>query len=244
MFRLALCHAIDQTYLDNMASSLDLRFDVLSNMAGGCYVRLTFTNKGRFAISSGKWKIYFNTLREMSHSANPLGSNPKKVTVSHINGYLHQLTPTKHFPNLLPGSDVQVDLSAKGAIVAKTDVMPNWYVAARGLEPSIIESTKGESLSFVGSFNSASKWKRSALDMYNPFTPEERFKMNKIADLKRPGQLIIPTPLALKYLSTSKKVDLNSGQWNIVSHKGLDKEAQYLAGMVLKNSPVLQRILK
>ncbi|XP_078383598.1 beta-hexosaminidase-like isoform X2 [Oculina patagonica] len=212
-----------------MASSLDLRFDVLSNMAGGCYVRLTFTNKGRFAISSGKWKIYFSIIRAMSHDANPFASNLKKMTVAHIDGYLHKLTPTKAFPNLLPGRDVQVDLYAKGAIVAKTDVMPNWYVTARGLEPRIIESTKGESLKFVGSFDSASKWKRSPQDMYNPYTPEKRFKINNIADLKRPGNLIIPTPLVLKYLSASQTVDLNSGKWNIVAQRGLDREARYLA---------------
>lgn len=157
------------------------------------------------------------------------------MIVTHINGYLHKLTPTQYFPNLLPDRNVEVDLSASGAIVAKTDVMPNWYVVARGLEPRILESTKGESLKFVGSFNSASKWKRSAQDMYDPFTPEKRFKINNIEDLKRPGNLIVPTPLVLKYESKSQRVDLNDGEWNIVAHRGLDTEAQYLAGMFLRN---------
>lgn len=214
-----------------MASSLDLRFDVLSNMAAGCYVRLTFTNKGRFAISSGKWEIYFSTLRAMSHSSNVLGSNPKKMTVSHINGYLHKLNPTKNFPNLLPGGEEQIDLLAGGAIIAKTDVMPNWYVVARGLKPRIIESTRGESLTFVGPFDSESKWKRSPQDMYNPFTPEKRFKINDVADLKRPGNLITPTPLVLKYLSASQRADLNIGKWNIIANQGLDEEAHFLAGI-------------
>lgn len=218
-----------------MASSLDLRFDVVSNTGGNCYVRLTFTNKGRCTIRSSDWKIYFNTLRVMSQNINPLASSNSKMTVTHINGYLHKLTPTQYFPNLLPDRNVDVDLSASGAIVAKTDVMPNWYVVARGLEPRILESTKGESLKFVGSFNSASKWKRSAQDMYDPFTPEKRFKINNIEDLKRPGNLIVPTPLVLKYESKSQRVDLNDGKWNIVAHRGLDTEAQYLAGMFLRN---------
>ena len=168
----------------------------------------------------------------MSQSSNPLGSDAK-MTVSHINGYLHKLTPAKNFPNLPPGGGVQVDLLAGGAIIAKTDVMPNWYVAARGLNPRIIESTRGESLTFVGPFDSESKWKRSPEDMYNPFTPEKRFKINNVADLKRPGNLITPTPLVLKYLSASQRVDLNSGRWNIIANRGLDEEAQFLAGIGL-----------
>lgn len=219
-----------------MASSLDLRFDVLSNTElRGCYARLTITNKGRDTIKSGRWEIYFSSLRPMSHYVNPLSSNSKMV-VSHINGYLHKLKPNKYFPNLHPGRVVQVDLSIQNAIVAKTDVMPNWYVTAYGLEPRIIDSTKGESLKFVGTFNSASKWKRSAQDMYNPFTPEKRFEINNIADLKRPGHLIIPTPLVLKRVSDSQHVDLDSGRWSVVAHRGVEKEAQYLAGMFLKNA--------
>ena len=218
-----------------MASSLDLRFDVVSNVGGSCFVRLTFTYKGSSTIRSRHWKIYFNALKEMSQNTDPFGSSNLKMTVNHINGYLHELTPTQHFPNLLPDRKVEVDLSASGVIVAKTDVMPNWYVVAGGLEPRILDSTKGESLSFVGSFNSASQWKRSAQDLYDPFTPEKRYKINDIADLKRPGSLIFPTPLVLKYVSKSQRVDLNDGKWNIVAHRGLGKEARYLAGTFLRN---------
>lgn len=230
-----LCQAIDQAFLNNVASSLDLRFDVVSNTGGTCFVRLTFTNKGSSTIRSSDWKIYFNALREMRQNTDPFGSSRSKMTVTHINGYLHELTPTQYFPNLLPDRRVKVDLSASGVIVAKTDVMPNWYVVARGLEPRILESTKGESLKFVGPFNSASRWKRSAQDLYDPFTPEKRFEINDIADLKRPGQLIIPTPLVLKYVSKSQTVDFNDGKWNIVADRCLNTEAQYLAGMFLRN---------
>ena len=219
-----------------MASSLDLRFDVVSNMGGTCFVRLIFTNKGSSTIRSSGWKIYFNALRKMSQNTDPFGSASRsQMTVIHRNGYLHELTPTQYFPNLLPDRRVEVDLSASGVIVAKTDVMPNWYVVAGDLEPRILESTKGESLKFVGPFNSASKWKRSAQDLYDPFTPEKRFEINDIADLKSPGQLIIPTPLVLKYVSKSKRVDFNEGKWNIVAERCLDIEAQYLAGMFLRN---------
>ena len=214
-----------------MASSLDIQFDVISNMAEGCHIRLTFTNKGQDTITSGKWKIYFSSIKPISIRADPIVSRPTKITVSHINGYLHKMKPTKHFSNLPPDRKIKFDLSAQGAIAAKTDVMPNWYIAAPGLKPRIIKCTKGEQLRFVGAFDSPSKWKRYELDSYDPFTPKKRFDMNKIADLKEPGQLIIPTPLVLKNRNALKTVDLNDGEWIVVSEKDLEEEGQYLAGM-------------
>ena len=225
-----------------MAVSLDLRFDVLSNFAGGCFIGLTFNNKGHQVIKPGKWAIYFSSLRKLIQNTNRSTVDPRgKLTITHINGHLHKLEPTKHFSNLLPGKDVIFYLSTENAIVSKTDIMPNWYVAASTLEPRIILSTKGESLKFIGPFNTPSKWKRSPQDTYNPFTPEKRFKMNNIADIERAGNLITPTPLVAKILSSSKTVSLCSGTWSIVAQQGLKNEGRYLAGEYLAD-PSMHRI--
>lgn len=222
---------MDQSCLDNIAANLDLRFDVLSNRDGGCHIHLTFTNKGHRAISSNKWAIYFSSLRKFNEYTNRLVYSPKnELTITHINGYLHKMKPTKYFPNLLPGKDFKFYISAQGAIVSKTDVMPNWYVAARGLEPRIILSTKGEELKFVGAFNTPSKWKRSLADTYNPFSPEKRYEMNNIADLNRAGNLITPTPLVLKVVSKTQKADLRCGTWTVLARRSLASEGRYLAG--------------
>lgn len=227
-FDTVVCQAImDQSRLDNMAANLELRFEVLSNLVGGCQIRLTFTNNGHYAIHPGEWAIYFSSLRKINHIPNPYN----KMSVIHINGYLHKLKPA-NFPALLPGKNLKFYLSTQNAIVSKTDVMPNWYVAARGLEPRTILSTAGESLKFVGSFDTPSKWKRTAQDTYNPFTPGKRFKMNNIKDLNRAGNLITPTPLDVKIVSASQKVNLRHGTWKVVAQRGLANEGRYLAGML------------
>ena len=225
---------MDQLFLNNLATSLDLRFDVLSNLINGCQVRLTFTNKGPYAITSDRWTIYFSSLRKINNSFNP----KNKMTVSHINGYLHKLRPTRHFQTLLPGKHFKFDLNTQNAIISKTDVMPNWYVAARGLEPRIIQSTAGESLTFVGPFDTPSKWKRTAQDMYNPFTPEKRFNMNNIEDLNRATNLITPTPLVLNFESASQKVNLRCGNWDVIARRSLANEGRYLAGSLISIYPL------
>ena len=223
---LGLCQALDQSLLDNIATSLDLRFDVLNNLNGGCQVRLTFTNKGRRVINGDNWTVYFNSIRKITP-----GFTPRiKMAVVHIDGYLHKLTPTRHFPSLLPGKELKLDLKAEYSIVSKTDVMPNWYVVARGLEPRIIHSTAGESMKFVGPFDTPSKWKRSGQDMYDPFTPEKRFDNIKVNDIRKAGNLILPTPSALKVKSISQKVNVRCGNWNIIARRSLVNEGQYLAG--------------
>lgn len=227
-----VCQAMSQSSLDNIAASLDLRFELLSNFAAGSKIRLTFTNKGLRVIKSGKWAIYFTSPRKFNQrTTSSIEFDPKtKFTVTHIDGYLHKLKPTDYFSDLLPGKDFQFYLSNQNAIVSRTDVMPNWYIAARGLEPRIILSTKGESLKFVGPFDTPAKWKRSPGDAYDPFTPEKRFQMNNIADLKRVGNLIIPTPLVLNVLHPTETMSLSRGKWNIVAQRGLESEGRYLAG--------------
>jgi hexosaminidase len=66
--------------------------------------------------------------------------------------------------------------------VARTDVFPNWYLVAPGLEPRTVVNTAGESLDWVGDFDSENKWKRydykitgaEAHDRYDPFSPAVR----------------------------------------------------------------------
>lgn len=52
--------------------------------------------------------------------------------------------------------------------------MPNWYVWAEGLTSRDIESTQGDTLTFVGPFERPEQYQRYADDGWSPFTPESR----------------------------------------------------------------------
>ena len=221
-----MSHANYQSVIDYIANNLDLRFSVISNDQTNCRISLTFTNQGHEEISSGRWAIYFSHLRIFNQNFD----ESESIFVKHINGYLHRLQPTDKFKTLKTGKSAKYFLYAQSAMVAKTDIMPNWYVAADGLEPRIIRSTSGEDLNFVGSFDTCSKWKRSVMDTYNPLTPAKRYQINDIADRKAIRNVIIPTPLEINYLSSSQRVNFRQGSWHVVAKEILNSEAHYLAG--------------
>ena len=68
-----------------------------------------------------------------------------------------------------------IDLVIQFWTVSKSDVMPNWYVAAEGLEPRLVKSTADGNEDFIGDFSNQNQYKRYDFDEYNPFTPKERF---------------------------------------------------------------------
>lgn len=101
----------------------------------------------------------------------------------HINGCLHKFEPTEDFQSIEVNKEMKFEFLAQFWEVAITDVMPNWYIAAKGLEARVIQSTHGGNLSFVGPFDSKEKWKRSKDDLYNPYTTEQRYERDDIENL-------------------------------------------------------------
>ena len=230
---------MDQMTLDYIASNLDIRYDVLDNFQDtwrSYRVRMTLSNAGSKPIPNAPWAIYLCHIRviEPVHTKhNPNGyviPGSHGIKVTHINGCQHKFEPTASFPGLSGSESLLIDFDAENWDVARTDVMPNWYIAADGLQARTITSTAGEDLSFIGPFDAPNKWKRIASDKYDPYTPEKRYSINDIIDLKKPGQLIVPSPSEIIGLDETRKVNLRTGDWAIIAGKGLKNEAKFLAG--------------
>ena len=113
-------------------------------------------------------------------------------------------------------------------------MLPNWYVASEGPTalPRLIKSTSGESLKFVGSFDTMEKSIRGDEDIYRPFNPEQRFKRNRVTRLVAENR-ILPTPLTVQPLVPKTVLVVSSNNWNVVYRQELYNEANYLKGTVL-----------
>lgn len=96
--------------------------------------------------------------------------------------------------------------------------------------PRIIKSTSGEALTFVGKFDTTEKSVRGDDDIYRPFTPEQRFKRNRVARLLAENR-ILPTPLSVQPLLPKTVLIVASNNWNIVYGPELHNEASYLKGI-------------
>ncbi|KAJ8301462.1 hypothetical protein KUTeg_020449 [Tegillarca granosa] len=125
----------------------------------------------------------------------------------HVNGCLFRIEPLKNFKTLNKNDSVEI----------------------------IFKVLKADELSYVEAFDEPCKWKRfdyvldSGLkrqDKYNPWTPEVRFEHNKVEDLKKPGKLVIPTPL--KITTNGGNVSLSDGEWTVQADQGLDREINFL----------------
>lgn len=242
-FQLSLFSAfsqnLDQSTLDYIANYLGIRYDVIDNFQDtwkSYRVRMTLENAGSKPIPNGPWAIYLCHIRviEPAHTKhNPGGyviPGSHGIKVTHINGCQHKFEPTASFPGLAGFQSLVVDFDAENWDVARTDVMPNWYIAAEGLQARTITSTAGEDLSFVGPFDAPNKWKRITSDRYDPYTPQKRYSINDITDLKKPGQLIVPSPSDIIGLDETKKINLGTGDWSIIASAELRNEARFLAG--------------
>ena len=223
-----------------MSEFLQVRYDVRANKGVETDVRLTLKNIGNQRVEGGNWAIYFCSVRilEPNHYPYPEGLplGTSGLTVFHINGCLFRLQPNEQFKGIPPYyTSLVIDFIAGIWTVSRTDLMPKWYVAehgqSQGLQPKILLSTSSEDLTFVGDFDTASKWKRNPNDRYNPYTAHDRYNMYDIADLG-PSQTprVIPQPLHMTIDETSRKIDLSSGDWVVTYENGLQNEANMLVG--------------
>lgn len=164
---------------------------------------------------------------------------PGGLHLQHINGWLFQLRPIAAFLPLKKGDSLNIPFRGQYYSVARTDILPNWYIVAPGLTPKVIACTAGESLDFVAPFDAPCKWKRfdyvteskkHRFDFYNPFLPHLRFEKNLVRDLHKPGKVIIPTPLKMTIHDSFQPLEFDSRKWNVCSDSLFKREAEYLAG--------------
>ncbi|CAH1791531.1 unnamed protein product [Owenia fusiformis] len=234
--------SLTQRKLDYIADNLDITYEVVSNFKpnDATYTgKITLTNSGQKVITNDAWAIYFCHIKLIKESKiyhgnyidDPYGYTDPNTGAkwSHVNGCLFKLEPTTTFKNIAVGDSREISFIAGEWMVSRSDVMPNWYVAADGLEPRTIQSTVSEDLDFVSAFDSIEKWKRYESDKYDPYTPEKRFTINAVQDdIGAAQHLVLPTPVKVEVDATST-VSISTGDWAIVIKDNLHQEAKYLS---------------
>ncbi|KAJ8321567.1 hypothetical protein KUTeg_000882 [Tegillarca granosa] len=226
----------DQLLLNYIADHLEVRVDIVDNLNdnGQTFTqKIRIKNLGTKPIRSGTWSIYLDIIRlvEPSHYPYPDGYliQGSGMRIFHIGGSLYKLHPDPDtYRSILPNKEIVLEFRSKYWQSARTDIMPNWYIAAEGLQSQIIQNTEGESLNFVGPFDTVNKWKRFPNDKFNPYTPSARYAINGIVpDLKLPGKHLLPTPY-LMTLDESSKVTISRGYWVVLDSAEFQNEIKYL----------------
>ncbi|GFO14416.1 beta-hexosaminidase [Plakobranchus ocellatus] len=251
----------NQEQLDTLASTLYIKYQVEDNLTGGMNlysVSITLTNHSSLTLgfcagcsTSNQWSIYFSHLRMVEPNFLPMDPcvdlEYSGVRFSHVNGSIFKLSPLKSFQPLKCGESTKIKFNAQHYSASRSDILPNWYLHIDGTEPRLIKSTEGESLDFIGPFDTPKRYKRfdytltsgrRRYDIYQPFTPEVRFHRYLLASSSSSSQKdtqcelkpVIPTPHTIVIKDKSNCVDIFSEGWRICFPDSFfHREAEYLS---------------
>ncbi|MET0357045.1 MAG: family 20 glycosylhydrolase [Cellvibrio sp.] len=219
---------LSQQQLEQFAEKTELRMGVVSNFGqDGTKAHLVLHNKSSVALPAGEgsWRIYFHSIRKI-HAPDTAG-----LHLTHINGDLNELSPTKEFAGLAAGASLEFLYASGDWIVSYTDFMPRAFIAQPGLIPAIFANTDTEDLSrFVDPIVRPEQQLRFSgkekTDLYPVATAASRYEDNlAISQISAKAQLIIPTPKFLKLGTGNVKLD---STWQIRYADRLTQEALYL----------------
>ena len=241
----SLTVTMEQEVLDDLGETLGVSYKVIDNLSDGkktYQAQITLTNNSKFTLEYDDWAIYFCHIRMIEPMHLPHSTTyeipDSGMRFTHVNGCLFKLSPIKPtFKPMMTGDTVTLKFKAQYFSVAKSDLMPNWYLLFPKLRPVMIKSTTGEDMSFVEPFDSEESWKRfdyeladgsTRYDHYNPYNLQTRYNRHKCVDIGQLGPTILPTPLKMT-VKKDMTVSLVKEEWCIAADNQLKEEAQYLS---------------
>jgi len=224
--------AFTQSELAGFAKNTELKFAVISNFTSATQQKiqaeLILQNNSSITLSAGasNWVLYFHAIRKLDTAVQ------KGLTLQHVQGDLHSLTPGKDFKGLKPGEQLRFAFSPSSSLVSYSDWMPRAFITAKGLTPEVFTNTDTEDLSrFVEPYTQPEQLQRfnnPAPDLYPIASSQNRFVLNQqqLSAFEKPEQLsIVPKPQQMSY--QRGKTNLTA-DWLIYHSGRLTSEAKYL----------------
>lgn len=218
---------LNQQQLNEFAGKAQLRFGVVNNLAEKPQAQLTLTNDSRTALPAGPsdWRIYFHSVRKLDTTV------AEGLSLRHVQGDLHELSPTAGFKGLAVGASLLVPYTASAHMVSYSDFMPRAFIAQQGAEAVVFANTDTENLQeFVEPITKAEQLQRFSPDLYPIATAASRYQdnlaVNHAAAKLDSSPRIIPTPADVKYRKGTATLD---SRWQIRYAGRLTSEANYFS---------------
>jgi len=238
----ATSQSLSAQQLTSFAQQTEFRFGVISNFGeGGLKAHILLHNNSNVALPAGEgaWRIYFHSVRNI-HAEDNAG-----LHLTHIDGDLNELAPTKAFHGLAAGESLEFKYGSGEWAVSYTDFMPRAFIAQQ-VAAVVFANTNTEDLAtFVEPFLKPEQQLRfggnGKADNFPVVTAASRYEDNLAANkTSAKAQLIIPTPKTLNLGKGSITLD---SHWQIRYAGRLTQEALYLqqaltnAGLLLDVQP-------
>ena len=134
---------LSQQDLADFAQKTEFRFGVITNFGeDGLQAHILLRNQSGVALPAGEgvWRIYFHSVRNI-HAPDNAG-----LHLTHINGDLNELAPTKSFPGLAAGASLEFLYGSGEWAVSYSDFMPRAFIAQQGLNAEVFANTDTENV--------------------------------------------------------------------------------------------------
>ncbi|MBV2130132.1 family 20 glycosylhydrolase [Arsukibacterium indicum] len=221
-----------QSELADFAKGAELWFAVESNLLAEPSTfsgSISLINNSAQALPAGNadWQIYLHMVRRIN------STEQAGLTLQHIQGDLHRISPTKNFKGLAVGETLQLNFQSAPWIISYSDFMPRAFIVAAGLTPEIFANTDTEEFShFVRPMTEPRQLLRNIGngDKFATMTDQQRYRQNQTADnaLLSNAELqrrIVPSPAKLQMFDGNIAL---SSKWQLHLSAELQHEGRYL----------------
>lgn len=225
---------LSQSDIIQFANEATLVFQTKDNLSVGNAkhaAHIDITNHSDVALPAGEsdWQIYFHYIRLIDKTVS------EGLTIEHVQGDLHRVSPTKLFKGLSAGQSLQLTFTGSVWMISYSDFMPGAFITADSATPATFANTiTGKPEDYVKPFIKKQQLLRykKPKDLYPIANAQLRFDNNSKAEdisdyLLSPEQAqkhIIPSPLEVKQRRSNATIDK---EWAVSFAGRLTRESQY-----------------
>jgi len=220
-----------QEQLDNLARNLVVKYQFLSNIETDCpdykgkAVKHCYSAVLHFSLPKGS-DSYFTDQQDWQLNYSQVypsySSSSETLNLRHLNGDIHQITAKDNFTGFNAEQQHKVKLWVKSTLITESQLMPNYWLASKGLSSAVIDSTRSQVNSETGleiqpwivPFTDIPKQIKSSVNDINQYASTQWLYDNE-PNIEINGShsrfSIIPTPKSIKVTDKQASLDLATG---------------------------------
>ncbi|MEW6989890.1 family 20 glycosylhydrolase [Colwelliaceae bacterium 6441] len=215
--------SINQHQLNNLAETLQVKYRAITNVESNCPEKngekvkqcfvgeISFTSPNELAVKD--WQINYSQVYPV------YASESEQLDIQHINGDLHQVLPKENFAGFKSEQTLTVKIWVASTLITESELMPNYWLSGKNLNPAVIESTKTtldqetalEVQPWVIPFDKNLKSNPKDINQYASAT----WLYEHNADIETVSEhlpfAILPTPTSIKVMMPEQRLSIATG---------------------------------
>jgi len=217
---------ITQASLQRLAKNLTIKYKFLSNVETDCPdlndKKVAHCYSAEVQLTNNVDLLATNWIINFSQVYVAYTASGKELDLRHVNGDIHQIIPNKNFIGFKANETKTIKLWVKSTLIGESELMPNYWLSAKGLKSAVIESTRTginaetglETQPYVVAFDNYDTQVKSAPNDINKHASAQ-WLYQQYGDVKLQTDhlagAIIPTPKSIKLHDKNHQLDISQG---------------------------------